>query len=228
MVRRRGRAKPIGMMVFDLSRPRRHDDDAVAQEYGLGNRMGDEQNRHLEFLPEAEQIEIHLIARKRVERAERLVHQQEGRIVQQGAADRDALPHAARQLMRILRLESGKADHIQQLPGPRFRYRVPGPANVGLQQDVLQHAAPIKKDVLLKHDAKLGIGPDDPASADRDRAGRRRRQAARDHRGGWICHSRSARSPTRTRAPRPRNSPCPAPGSVRSGSRIASIAHRRR
>ena len=42
------------------------------------------------------QIDVELIARKRVERAEWLVHQQEPRIEQQRPAHRDTLAHAAR------------------------------------------------------------------------------------------------------------------------------------
>src|ERR1700704_1259177 len=45
---------------------------------------------------------IHLIARNGIERAERLVHQQELRVVDERPADRDALAHPARQLMRLL------------------------------------------------------------------------------------------------------------------------------
>ncbi len=46
----------------------------------------------------------------RVERAERLVHQQQRRIVDQRAHQRDALLHAAGQLPRIAVLEAGEAD----------------------------------------------------------------------------------------------------------------------
>ena len=41
------------------------------------------------------QFQVHLFARHRVERAERLVHQQDRRIVHQRPADRRALLHPA-------------------------------------------------------------------------------------------------------------------------------------
>ena len=52
------------------------------------------------------QIDVELIAGQRVERAERLVHQQQPRIEQQRAAHRNALPHSARQRARIAVHES--------------------------------------------------------------------------------------------------------------------------
>ena len=56
--------------------------------------------------PDAQQLERHVVARHGVERAERLVHQQQRRVEQQGAAQRGALLHAARQLARQLVAEA--------------------------------------------------------------------------------------------------------------------------
>ena len=66
-------------------------------------------------LPDAHQLEGQLLARQRVERAERLVHQQDVGIVHQRAADAGALLHAAGQLARILALEAGEADEREQV-----------------------------------------------------------------------------------------------------------------
>ena len=54
-------------------------------------------------------------ARLRVERAERLVHQQDARLIGERAHDRHALLHAARQLMRIGVGEFLQADQLQPL-----------------------------------------------------------------------------------------------------------------
>ena len=51
-------------------------------------------------LPDPLQLERQLLARERVERRERLVHQQHARLVDQRAAERDALLHAAGELVR--------------------------------------------------------------------------------------------------------------------------------
>ena len=60
-------------------------------------------------LPDAEQQLLHQLAGLVVERAERLVHQQHARVVGQRARQRDALLHAARQLLRVVVLEARAA-----------------------------------------------------------------------------------------------------------------------
>ena len=59
-------------------------------------------------LPDAQELEIHLLARERVERAERLVHQDELRIVDERARDRGALLHAAGELVGIFFLGTAR------------------------------------------------------------------------------------------------------------------------
>ena len=54
-------------------------------------------------------------ARLRVERAERLVHQQDARLLGKRAHDRDALLHAARKLVRIGVGEFLEADELEPL-----------------------------------------------------------------------------------------------------------------
>ena len=85
------------------------------------NRMVLRARGEVALAPDAQQLERHLVARHRVERAERLVHQQERRIEQQRAAERGALLHAARQLARQLLGEPVQARHLEQLAG-----RAPG------------------------------------------------------------------------------------------------------
>ena len=63
----------------------------------------------------SQQLVLQLLARQRVERAERLVHQQEFGVVGQHARDRHALLHAARQLVRIAVGEALQADHLDEL-----------------------------------------------------------------------------------------------------------------
>ena len=58
-------------------------------------------------LPQADQFLLHLAARQRVERGERLVHQQDLRLHRERARDRDALLHAAGQHVRIARSRIG-------------------------------------------------------------------------------------------------------------------------
>ena len=64
--------------------------------------MCDEEDRCLCLARELDQKVLHAHTRGRVERAERLIHENDAWVQDERARDRDALPHAARQLMRIL------------------------------------------------------------------------------------------------------------------------------
>ena len=75
-----------------------------------GNRMGDEQHGEMRFVPQRQQLVLHARARERVERGERLVHQQNIRLHRHAARDRDALLHAAGQRVRIAVRELGEID----------------------------------------------------------------------------------------------------------------------
>ena len=79
---------------------RREHVDAVAEIDRLLDRVGDEEHRRLRLPPQLDQQLLHVQARRRIERAERLVHQDDPRRQDQRARDRDALAHAARQLAR--------------------------------------------------------------------------------------------------------------------------------
>ena len=72
--------------------------------------MRHEQHRLALLLPDAEQQLLHQRARLVVERAERLVEQQDLRVVGERARHRDALLHAARELLREVALEAGQPD----------------------------------------------------------------------------------------------------------------------
>ena len=63
--------------------------------------------------PDSAELHLHELARLRVERGERLVHEQDLRLERQRAGQADALLHAARQLVRITVLEVLQADQPQ-------------------------------------------------------------------------------------------------------------------
>ncbi len=64
------------------------------------------------------QLELHLLAELHVERAERLVEEQRGRPVDEGAREGDPLLLAARELARAAATEPFEADHAQDLVDP--------------------------------------------------------------------------------------------------------------
>ena len=90
-------------------RPRRHDDHAVGQRDRLFQIVGDEQHRLAVGAPQIEQQVAHDLPGLRVERAERLVHQQDFRIADQHLRQPDALALAAREHVRIAVAERAEA-----------------------------------------------------------------------------------------------------------------------
>ena len=64
--------------------------------------------------PELQQLSIEVVADDLVERAERLVHQQQVGIEGQRAGDRGALLHAAGELPGKFLLEAGEVDQLQR------------------------------------------------------------------------------------------------------------------
>ena len=70
-------------------------------------------------LPDLEQLEVHPLAGHLIERAERLVHEQDRRVDGQRAGDRDALLHATGELPRVVAGEVGQLDEAQVVLGAR-------------------------------------------------------------------------------------------------------------
>src|SRR5262249_566289 len=87
---------------LDAARTRREDDHAVGEIDRLVDVMGDEQHRLARRIPNLLQLLLQQLAVLRVERTERLIHQQNARIEREQARESHALLHAARQLARIV------------------------------------------------------------------------------------------------------------------------------
>ena len=132
---------------------------AVAQRDRLGDVMGDEDDGLAPEVPKPEQVVLQLHARLRVERAERLVHQDDRRIVDERADEGGALAHAAGELVRIVVLEAGKADRADQHLGARSGLVVESALHREREQHVLQRRAPGQQVVLLRDVADLAGEP---------------------------------------------------------------------
>ena len=87
--------------------------DAVGDQHGLVEIVGDEQDGLLGARVDVEQLGLHGLARLRVERAERLVHQQHLGVDRERARDADALLHAAGELVRAAVERVLEADEIE-------------------------------------------------------------------------------------------------------------------
>ncbi len=108
------------------------------------------------FQPQAFEIDTHLLAGEGVERAERLVHQQQARLQQQRAGDRRALAHAARQFVRIARGEVLQPHRLQQLHRLGAERGLVGAGHFRRKQHVVDDGAPGQQHMVLKHDAHVG------------------------------------------------------------------------
>src|SRR6185295_14410231 len=64
----------------DAAGPRAHHHDLARQEHGLGDRVGDEDHCLAGLLPQPQQLLVEVVAGDLVERAKRLVHQQQLRL----------------------------------------------------------------------------------------------------------------------------------------------------
>jgi hypothetical protein len=112
--------------------------------------VGDEQHGLAVAGPQLEQQVAHDLPGLRIERAERLVHQQDLRVADQHLGEADALPLSARELMGIAVPEGGKADALE--PGLRAlqRLRAGGACNLQADGDVVARRLPGHHRVLLE------------------------------------------------------------------------------
>ena len=92
-----------------------HDRDAVAELQGLGEVVGDEDHRLAQVLLQRDHLILHVPADQRVERAERLVEQQDLRVVRERASQPDPLLHAAGELVGVGGVPSVQPDAAEHL-----------------------------------------------------------------------------------------------------------------
>ena len=151
----RGRGASTSRDRADPPGPGREQHDAIGQEHGLGDRVGDEDDGRLRGLGDPLQLEVHLVARDRVERAERLVHEQDLGVVAQGPGDGDALAHAAGELARERLLEALQADELAQLVRAAPALGLVDLAQQQRQPDVLLDRVPGEEVGVLEDEAEL-------------------------------------------------------------------------
>src|SRR5262245_47246187 len=160
--------------------PRRHDHHAVRERDRLLEIVGDEQHGLAVGVPQIEQQVAHDLPRLRIERAERLVHQQDFRIADEHLDEADALPLAAREHVRIARAELGEADAGK--PGPRALARERAGDAGGLEPDrhVLQRRLPRKQRLRLEQVTGLAVEAGERRAEDLDAARRGRNEPGGD------------------------------------------------
>ena len=150
---RLGRAA-TSTIVGDPPRARRHHDHAVGQEHRLGDRVRDEHDRRARLRADPQQLGLHPLAGHLVQRAERLVHQQQRRAARRA---RGRSPPAA-----ACRPRAGSGGARRSRPArPARAARAPAraaapcprPCSAERQLDVALHGPPLEQPGLLEGDA---------------------------------------------------------------------------
>ena len=160
--------------------PAAHHHDAVGEHERLGDAVRDEEHRLAARRPDAQQLVLHLDAGDLVERAERLVHQQDLRILRERARDRDALLHAAGELGRIPVAVAGEPDERQELGRLAPARGGVEAAAARAELDVADRGEPGKERLPLEHDALAAPGPGDRRAVDEHLARARLHQPGDD------------------------------------------------
>src|SRR2546423_1414601 len=148
------------------SRSRGDDDDPVGERDRLLEIVRDEDDRRSGRGPELKKLVLHERARLDVERAERLVHQEDARLVDQGLRERRALAHAAGELMRVVALETGEPDALDPVTRTVLRLAPLDASEPRTRRDVVEHALPRKDRVDLEDVAHIAIDAPHRRAAD--------------------------------------------------------------
>ena len=80
--------------IGNRTRARREHHYPIGQKNCLGDAVGHKKHRLAIGKPQSLQFDIELIAGERIKRTERLIHEEQHRIIDQRPADRHALAHA--------------------------------------------------------------------------------------------------------------------------------------
>ena len=119
--------------------------------------MGDEQDREPLLAPQPLDLVVQEVACHRVERAERLVHEQDVGALRQRAGELYALAHPTRQLVGELALEPFEVDDLQQLVHARPALCLRHPLELERELDVALRGEPREERRLLEHECRAAV-----------------------------------------------------------------------
>src|SRR5262245_38447407 len=132
--------------------------------------MGDEQHRFTIAAPQIEQQIAHDLARLRVERTKRLVHQQYLGVANENLHQSNSLSLAPRQQMRIAPGEISESDTAEPVLRARARLSAFGTGDFQADGHILQRRFPWKQGIGLEEIAGLAIYAAQRNAEDIDRA----------------------------------------------------------
>src|SRR5579862_549146 len=173
----------------------REQQHAIAHQDRFLDVVGDEDhalNRKLPFAPEVEEIGAQVLRRQHVERGERLVHEENVGMDDEGSGETDALAHAAGQLARIGGFVAVEADEVDG--GQRAGADVLGRQAERFEAElhVLQDREPGEKREALEHHRDAVRRTIDSVAHIADRSARGRRETGDDPQQCGLARARAA------------------------------------
>ncbi len=180
--RLRGRGERHIKHLADLGgRTVGHHHDAVGEQHGLVDVMGDHDHRVAEPAVDLHHRILQMGAGQGVERAERLVEQQDLRLHGQRPGNADALLHAAGDFRRALVLGMGHLHEVEIVHDPVVPFgawsSLPAEDLVDGEIDVVVDGQPGQQRVVLEDDGAFRAGCIDLVVFEQDGAGGDPRQA---------------------------------------------------
>ena len=141
------------------------------------------------------ELGLQVLARHLIEGAERLVHEQQPRVLGERTRDRHPLLHAARELVGVPVDELGEPDQLGELGHPCLRGRAVTAVQLERQRDVAGDRAPRQQARLLERDAVLLVDARLRGALAEDLDGSRAspRRGRRSVAAGSTCRIRTAR-----------------------------------
>src|SRR3989442_5535147 len=152
-------------VALDATGTGSHNDDAVAHVDCFVDVVSDQKHRSAAGLPKTEHFVLHAHAGEGIQRAERLVQEEDLGMVNQRPGQSHALGHAARQMVGVGVGEGFQADQPHEIVH-LLTLTVVQTAGDEAGLEVAANGEPGEKVWVLKHQTALGAGASDGLSAD--------------------------------------------------------------
>src|SRR5579864_2166523 len=222
---------------LDRSRSPGEDRDPVGQRDRFHEVVGHKDDGPAAALPQLEQLILQNQARLRIQRAERLVHEDHvDALVHERPDDRDPLAHPAGEFMRIMMLKALEAYPLEV--GQRLVPPLAARNALQLERDfrVRQRRAPRQQVVVLRDVPAADVDPPDGTSVVQHRAVGRRREPGEEVQHGGLAaagraHQRQKLARTDTEVDVPESSHHAAAGAAARHENLvdaARLEHKRR
>jgi hypothetical protein len=160
-----------------------HDGDPVGHRHRHLLVVGHVDERDPDLLLDALELDLHLLAQLEIERAQRLVEEEDGGPVDERARQGDALRLPARDLGRLSVLEAGQLHELEHVGDARLDLRVLHLRPPEAERDVLEDREVREQRVVLEHGVHVALVRRQPGhvlALELDPAGRRLLEPA-DH-----------------------------------------------